>query len=196
MEYLGNFFEFLRVALVNCEVSLDLKWSKNCVLTSKATRAANTTAISPIVEINNPTDAKFEITDCKLYVPGVTLPTEYENRLYEMLKSGFQYDLYWNRYRCQITKQTAGLGNYLIDPTFAKVLKLFVFAFENEDDRTSFSKYYTPTVKIKDSNVSINQEPFFELPVRYKKETYEKILSVFKSLGGYTTGGLLDYDYF
>ena len=31
--------------------------------------------------------------------------------------------------------------NYLIDPTFTNVNILFVLSFENEDDRTSFSKY-------------------------------------------------------
>ena len=38
-------------------------------------------------------------------------------------------------------------SNYLIDPTFTKVNKLFVSSFKNEDDRTSFTKYYTPTVE-------------------------------------------------
>ena len=31
--------------------------------------------------------------------------------------------------------------NYLIDPTFNKVNRLFVLSFENEDDRLSHSKY-------------------------------------------------------
>ena len=46
--------------------------------------------------------------------------------------------------------------NYLIDPTFNKVNRLFVLSFKNEDDRASFSKYYTPKVKIKDSSVLID----------------------------------------
>ena len=32
--------------------------------------------------------------------------------------------------------------NYLIDPTFTNVTRIFVLTFENEDDNTSFSKYY------------------------------------------------------
>ena len=32
--------------------------------------------------------------------------------------------------------------SYFIDPTFNKVNRLFVLSFENEDDRTSFSKYF------------------------------------------------------
>ena len=32
--------------------------------------------------------------------------------------------------------------NYLIDQAFTKVNKLFILSIENEEDRTSFSKYY------------------------------------------------------
>ena len=46
--------------------------------------------------------------------------------------------------------------NYLIDPAFTKVNRLFVSLFENEEDRTSFSKYYVPSVEIKDFNVLID----------------------------------------
>ena len=37
-----------------------------------------------------------------------------------------------------------------MDPTFTKVNRLFVLSFVNEDDGTSFSKYYIPNVQIKD----------------------------------------------
>ena len=104
-----------------------------------------------------------------MYIPVVTLPTDYGNRLYEKLIKDFAYNLYWNRYRCQITNQTVGLKNYLVDSVFDRALKFLVLAFENQGDRTSFSKYYTPTVEIKDYNVLINQQPFSELPVRDKK---------------------------
>ena len=65
--------------LINCEVSLTLFWYENCVITSKATREAGGTAAAPIVAINNPTNAVFEIIDCKLYVPVVTLSAEEDN---------------------------------------------------------------------------------------------------------------------
>ena len=51
--------------------------------------------------------------------------------------------------------------NHLIDPTFSKVSRLFVLSFGNEDDRTSFLKYYTPSVEIKDFNVLIDGKSFF-----------------------------------
>ena len=60
----------------------------------------------------------------------------------------------WNKYRSEMTKKTKTNNlNYLIDPTFIKVNRLFVFSLENEDDIASFSKYYTPKVEIKDFNV-------------------------------------------
>ena len=51
--------------------------------------------------------------------------------------------------------------HYLINPTFTNVNRLFVLSFENEDDRTSFSKYYVLKVKIKDFNVLIDGKTFF-----------------------------------
>ena len=43
--------------------------------------------------------------------------------------------------------------NYLIDPTFTKVNRLFVFSFARTatgDYRDSFSHYWVPNVRIKD----------------------------------------------
>ena len=59
--------------------------------------------------------------------------------------------------------------NYLIEPTFTNVNRLFVLSFENETDGTSFSKYYVSKVEIKDFSVLIDGKPFFEIPVKNKK---------------------------
>ena len=50
--------------------------------------------------------------------------------------------------------------NYLIDPSFSKANSLFILTYKNEDDRTFFSKYYTPDVKIKFFNVLIDGKRF------------------------------------
>ena len=63
--------------------------------------------------------------------------------------------------------------NYLIDPTFNKVNRLFVLSFQNKDGRTSYSKYYTPKVEIKDFNLRIDGKSFFNVPIKNKEETYE-----------------------
>ena len=81
LKYLSNFWRNLDMPLINCEVSLTLSWYEDCVITSKATREGGGTAAAPIVAINNPTNAVFETTDCKLYVPIVTLSAEEDNEL-------------------------------------------------------------------------------------------------------------------
>ena len=68
--------------------------------------------------------------------------------------------------------------NYLIDPTFTNVNRLFVLSYENENDRTSFSKYYVPKVEIKDFNVLIDGKSFFEIPVKSKEEACEAIIEM------------------
>ena len=71
-----------------------------------------------------------------------------------------------------MTNQTKNNNlNYLIDPTFTKVNRLFVLSFENENDRTSFSKYYVPNVQKKDFNLLIYGKRFFEMPIKSDKET-------------------------
>ena len=78
--------------------------------------------------------------------------------------------------------------NYLIDLTSNKVNRLFVSSFENEEDRTSFSKYYTQKVEIKDFNVLIDGKSFFDVPVKNKERAYEKIIEISKN-SDYTTQG-------
>ena len=88
--------------------------------------------------------------------------------------------------------------NYLIDPTFTNVNRLFVFSFARNvlgDNRDSISNYYVPNVKIKDFNVLIDRKSFFDLPVKNEEETYEKIIDMSNN-NDYTTGNLLDFVYF
>ena len=116
--------------------------------------------------INAPTGATFTITI-----------VEDDNKLLQQLKTGFKRTIKWNKYRSEMTNQAKAINlNYLIDPTFSKVNRLFVLSFENEDDRASFSKYYTPTVEIKDYNPVIEGKGFFNVPIKNKKEKYEKIV--------------------
>ena len=95
-----------------------------------------------------------------------------------------------------MTNQTKNNNlNYMTDPSFTKVNRLFVLSFENENNRTSFSKYYAPKVQIKDFNVLINGKGFFDMPIKNGEETYEQIIEMEKN-NDYRTGNLLDYEYF
>ena len=198
LKYLGNFWRSLDIPLINCEIILILSWYKECVLVGRALRNAPDPQPNPsIAAIESPTGAKFEITDCKLYVPVVTLSAEDDNKLLEQLKSGSKRTIKWTKYMSQMSNQNKNNNlNYLTDPTFSNVNRLFVLSFENEDDRTSYYKYYMPNVEIKDCNVLIDGNAFFELPVRDIEETYEKIIQIMDHGGYYTRGNLLDYEYF
>ena len=86
--------------------------------------------------------------------------------------------------------------SYLIDPTFNKVNRLFVLSIKNEEDRTSFSKYYTTKVEIKDFNVLNHGNIFFlDEPVKSKRRRILKIIANSKNKD-FTIGNLLDYEYF
>ena len=147
LKHLSNFWRTLDMPLINCEVSLTLTWSKNCVLTDITTQTARAAqGDNPARErIDAPTNATFKITDTKLNFPVVTLSTENDKTLLEQLRTGFKRTIKWNKYRSEMTNQTK--NNNLIDPAFTKVDRLFVLSFENENDRTSFSKYYVPNIR-------------------------------------------------
>ena len=119
LKYLRNFWRTLELPLINCEVSLILTWSSTCVITNSA--GAGT----------------FEITDTKLYVPVVTLSTKENAKLLQELKSGFKRVINWNKYlsKPELLRQNTNL-NYLIEPSFQGVNRLFIIAFENDTQRT------------------------------------------------------------
>ena len=155
---MSNFWGGLDIPLFNCEIYLTLTWSKDCIILSKAKgdavaaaklSAENVSNAVPGVDVSE-TNATFEIKDTQLYVPVATLSTEDDNNFWEQLKSGFKRTIKWSKYRSEITNQTKTNNlNYLIDPALNKVNRLFVLSFENEEDRTSFSKYCTPNYEIK-----------------------------------------------
>ena len=104
----------------------------------------------------------------------------------------------WNKYliKPELLAKNANL-NHLIEPSFQGINRLFVLAFENDDQRTSNKRYYTPNVEIKDYNVMIDRKNFFDQPVRNDKVICENIRKIAIGQGDdYTTGCLLDYTYF
>ena len=101
LKYLSNFWRALDIRLINCEVSLILTWSRECVITSMEKRVITNTRRD-----TSPTSATFQITDTKLYVPVVTSSTEDDNNFLEQLKSRFKRTIKWNRYIPEMTNQT------------------------------------------------------------------------------------------
>ena len=143
-KYLRDFWRTLEIPLINCEVNLELTWSRDCVIT------------------NSTGKGKFAITETKLYVPVVTLSTQDNAKLLQQVKSGFKTIISWNKYESSVkTVAQNRYLNYLINPSFQEVNRFFVLSFENENDRTSHSTYYLPKVELKDYNVMIDGKIFF-----------------------------------
>ena len=183
LKYLSNFWRTLEMPLINCEVNLILTWSSKCVLIATSIPNQNAT---------------FAITDTKLYFSVVTLSTQENTKFLQQLKSGFKRVINWNKYlsKPELLAQNPNL-NHLVEPSSQGVNRLFVLAFENDNDRTSDDQYYLPTVEIKDYNIVINGENFFDQPIKNNKITYDNIRKITSGQGDdYTTGCLLDYPYF
>ena len=130
LKYLSNFWRTLEMLFINCEVNLILDWSANCVI------------IYTTVANQVPT---FTITEATLYVPVVTLSTQDNAKLLPQLKSGFKSTITWNKYlsKPELLAQNPNL-NYLVEPSFQGVNRLFVLAFENDAQTTSNKIYYLP----------------------------------------------------
>ena len=88
------------------------------------------------------------------------------------LRNGFKRTIIWNKYleKPESLAQNTNLNN-LIEPSFQGVNRLFVLAFENDDQRISNKRYYIP-------NVEIKEKIFFDQPVKNDKVIYENIRKI------------------
>ena len=183
LKYLSNFWRTFEMPLINGEINLDLKWSKYCVIVATNVVAQATT---------------FSTTDTKLYVPVVTLSTQENAKLLEQLKSGIKGTINWNEHQSKVSTERQNQRlDYLIDPSFQGVNRLFVLSFENGAQRMSYKRYYLPTIEIQNFNVMIDGQNFFDQIVRNSLITYDNIQKIATDQGDeYTTGFLVDYNYF
>ena len=180
LKYLSNFWRTFEMPLINCEVNLILTWSSTCVVTDST--GAGT----------------FKITDTNLYVPVVTLSTQENAKLLQQLNSGFKRVINWNKYlsKPELLRRNQNL-NHLVEPSFRGINRFSVLAFENDAQRTSHSNYYLPNVEIKNYNIMVNGENFFDQPIKNNKVTYENLRKIATGQGDdYTTGCLLEYSHF
>ena len=114
------------MSLNNLEINHDLNWSKKLGY-SRTNNADQDTTCS--------------ISDTKLHVLLVTLSTQDNAKLLEQLKSGFKRKINWNKYQSKIsTERSNQSSDYLIDPSFQGVNRLFVLSFENEGQRTKLQR--------------------------------------------------------
>ena len=123
LKYLSNFRRTLEMLLTNCELNLILTWSEKCVITSNTAANQVTT---------------FAIAGTKLYVPVVTQDNA---KLLQQLKSGFKRTINLNKYQSKVTLQALNPNlDYVIEPSFQEVNRLFGLSFENSTDRNGTRK--------------------------------------------------------
>ena len=182
LKYLSNFWRSLEMPLINCKVELSLKWYENCILSSAGTAAT------------------FAITDTKLYVPVVTLKTEDNAKLTELLSKGFERSVYWNKYKAILTDYAA--NSYIrekLDASFQGVNKLFVLPYargDNVTDENSYRKCFLPKLKIKNYNIEIDERNVYDQSINDSISQYDEIRKISIGQGDdYTTGCLLDFSY-
>ena len=189
LKYLSNFFRSLEMPLINYKIKLNLTWKKECVLSTDAG------------------DAVFIINDTKMYVPVVTLSKEDNKDFTEQQNKGFQRSIYWNEYKIKVLViEDADANNFkyiALDPSFQGFNRLFVMAYNklaaNDDqfNRNSKPVYYLPRNDLKKYNVIIDGRNFYDNPIESDIEKYRELKKVMIGKGeDYTTGSLLDYDYF
>ena len=168
--------------LVNCEFNLILTWSANCVISNSATNQATT----------------FAITDARLYVPVITLSTHNDAKILQQIKSSFKRTINLNKCQPKVTIQAQNQNlDYLIDPSFQEVNRLFFLSFSDSTVTTRYRRYFLPNVQIEDYNVMIDGQSIFDQPVKTDVRTFDNIQKIVTGQGdNYTIGCLLDYLYF
>ena len=85
------------------------------------------------------------------------------------MKPGFKSTINWIKYQSKASTQPENQYlDYLIDPSFQKVDRLFVLLFENNTVRTVYKEYFLPKVEIEDYHVMIDGQNFYDQPVKMK----------------------------
>ena len=126
-----------------------------------------------LVLCNQNQNSIFQITKCELYIPMVTLNTENNNKLSELLSKGFEITVVWNEYkskreRVSIPQNDNMFKRTTLDVSFQGVSKLFAAAYEtdnierNANTEESRRRYYLSRAEIKDYNVLIDGRNFYD----------------------------------
>ena len=140
----------------------------------------------------------FKTTATKFYIPVVILSTQDNAKLLQQFKSCYKRTIHWNKYEPTVTVQERNRYlDFLFNPTFQGVNRLSVLSFENNGGRTSCTRYYLPLVEVKDYDVIIDGQNFFDQPVKNNFITYDNIRKI-KTVQGddYTTGCLQNNPHF
>ena len=124
----------------------------------------------------------------------------------EQLNEGCERSVYCDEYKSKIESinlDANGVTRFPLDASFQGFNRLFVLSFNNTDGnankvvRNSHRKHFLPRVDITNYNALIDGRNFYDQPISDQIKKYDKIRKVATGKGDdYTTGCLLDYQYF
>ena len=195
LKYISSFFRSLELPLINTKLYIRLNYTKHFVISTDGNAPA------------------CKITKIELYVPVVTLNTEDNNKLNQLLleseSSGstkskdnkFKRTVYWNQYKSKIEDVAQPADNTtfkrtLLDTAIPGVNRLFVAAFPTAALRNSHRRFFLPTTNIRDYNILIDGRNFYDQNISGDFKKYEELRKIMTGRGeDFTTGSLLDYSY-
>ena len=133
----------------------------------------------------------------------------------KQLDGGFKRSVYLSEYKSKIETKNLDANNvtrFPLDASFQGVNRLFVLAFNNTTEdvagnpinntanrvqRDSHRKYFLPRLDITNYNVLIDGRNFYDQPINDQIKKYDEMRKIATGKGDdYTTGCLLDYQYF
>ena len=85
---MSNFWKFLDLLLINCEIELDFSLSKECII-SEISVTSELRGDNPVDAIQT-TGAIFQINNAKFHVPVLTLTVNVNIKFLENIKQGFR----------------------------------------------------------------------------------------------------------
>ena len=114
------------------------------------------------------------------------------------MKSGFKRAINWNKYHPKvIVEEQNRYLDFLINPSVQEVHRRFVWTFENNGGRASYTRYYLSLGELKDFNIMTDGRNFFNQPVKDNLITYDNNQKIATGQrADDTTGSLLDDAYF
>ena len=121
----------------------------------------------------------------------------------EQQNKAFQRSIYWNEYKTKEINENADENEFKyinLDPSFQGVNRLFAMAYNRangQPTRNGQRKYYLPRIDLNKYNVIIDGRNFYDNPTESHIEKYRELKKVIIGKGeDYTTGSLLNYNYF
>ena len=163
LKYVSSFSKNIELPLINTKIHLELSWTKNCIMST----AGNDND-------NNANTNTFQITKTELYVPVLTLSSDDNTMLNDLLRKGFKRSVFWNEYKNKLETHAEDAKN------LKRIVRLFISTskeifFLAYDGVTAGKTIHMnspkgcafPRVKMAKFNVLIDGRNFYDKPVSF-----------------------------